>query len=101
MREDSIHRAQQIDTTEFSYYTSPMAMGKRKRGRQPTMWVTTTNSATAASRPFHRQVARDLASPWIEQSEPVTRCMASSARAIAKAKATYLAPEVRMSEIPA
>jgi hypothetical protein len=27
--------------------------------------------------------------------------MASSARAIAKAKATYLAPEVRMSEIPA
>src|SRR5947207_15965031 len=30
-----------------------MAMGKRKRDRQPTMWVTTTDLPTAASHPFY------------------------------------------------
>ena len=29
-----------------------MAMGKRKRARQPSMWVTTANLPTAASHPF-------------------------------------------------
>src|SRR5207249_8852850 len=32
----------------------PMAMGKRKRGRQPSMWVTATDLPTAASHPFYR-----------------------------------------------
>jgi transposase len=31
-----------------------MAMGKRKRDRQPAMWVTTTDLPTAASHPFYR-----------------------------------------------
>jgi transposase len=34
----------------------PMAMGKRKRDRQPTMWVTTTDLPTAASHPFYRRL---------------------------------------------
>jgi transposase len=33
-----------------------MAMGKRKRDRQPTMWVTTTALPTAASHPFYRRL---------------------------------------------
>ena len=45
-----------IDPIELSYYTSPMAMGKRKRDRQPTMWVTTTDLPTAASHPFYRRL---------------------------------------------
>jgi hypothetical protein len=40
----------------MSYYTSPMSMGKRKRDRQPAMWVTTTDLPTAASHPFYRQL---------------------------------------------
>jgi transposase len=31
-----------------------MAMGKRKRDRQPAMWVTTTDLPTAVSHPFYR-----------------------------------------------
>jgi hypothetical protein len=38
------------------YYTRRMAMGKRKRDRQPTMWVTTTDLPTAASHPFYRRL---------------------------------------------
>ena len=38
------------------YYTSRMAMGKRKRTRQPTMWVTTTDLPTAASHPFYTRL---------------------------------------------
>ena len=34
------------------YYSSRMAMGKRTRARQPSMWVTTTDLPTAASHPF-------------------------------------------------
>jgi transposase len=33
-----------------------MSMGKRKRDRQPTMWVATTDLPTAASHPFYRRV---------------------------------------------
>src|ERR1700722_11503968 len=33
-----------------------MAMGKRKRDRQATMWVTTTDLPTAASHPFYRRL---------------------------------------------
>jgi transposase len=32
---------------------APMAMGKRKRDRQPAMWVTTTDLPSAASHPFY------------------------------------------------
>jgi transposase len=38
------------------YYTSPMAMGKRTRDRQPPMWITTTDLPTAASHPFYRRL---------------------------------------------
>jgi hypothetical protein len=41
-----------IDAIDISYYTSPMSMGKRKRERQPGMWVTTTDLPTAASHPW-------------------------------------------------
>ncbi|HEU5256773.1 MAG TPA: transposase [Vicinamibacterales bacterium] len=44
------------------YYTLPMAMGKRKRNRQPNMWVATTDFPTAASHPFYtrlNQLLRD------------------------------------------
>jgi hypothetical protein len=40
-----------LDTTEIWYYTSPMAMDKRKRNRQPTMWVTPTDLPTTPSHP--------------------------------------------------
>jgi hypothetical protein len=33
-----------------------MSMGKRKRDRQPAMWVTATNMPTAASHPFYRRL---------------------------------------------
>jgi hypothetical protein len=33
-----------------------MSMGKRKRDRQPTMWVSTTELPTAASHPFYRRL---------------------------------------------
>jgi len=33
------------------YYTLPMAMGKRKRNRQPSMWVAAIDFPTAASYP--------------------------------------------------
>jgi transposase len=39
-----------------------MAMGKRKRDRQPTMWVTRTDFPTAGSHPFYtrlNQLLRD------------------------------------------
>jgi transposase len=38
------------------YYTSPMAMGKRKRDRQAAMWVPTTELPTAASHAFYRRL---------------------------------------------
>ena len=33
-----------------------MAMGKRKRDRQPAMWITTTDLPTTASHPFYRRL---------------------------------------------
>ena len=33
-----------------------MGMGKRKRDRQPPMWVATTELPTAASHPFYRRL---------------------------------------------
>src|SRR6266540_6360662 len=33
-----------------------MSMGKRRRARQPTMWVTTTDLPTSASHPFYRRL---------------------------------------------
>jgi hypothetical protein len=33
-----------------------MLMGKRKRDRQPAMWVTSTHVPTAASHPFYRRL---------------------------------------------
>jgi hypothetical protein len=33
-----------------------MSMGKRKRDRQPAMWVTTTDLPTVASHPFYRRL---------------------------------------------
>src|SRR5262245_26630264 len=38
-----------------------MAMGKRERERQPTMWVATTELPTAASHPFYARLNRLLA----------------------------------------
>jgi transposase len=38
------------------YYTLPMAMGKRKRNRQPSMWVAATDFPTAASHPFYTRL---------------------------------------------
>src|ERR671935_1171141 len=46
----------QLRHTRELYYTSPMSMGKRKRDRQPTMWVATTQLPTAASHPFYRRL---------------------------------------------
>jgi transposase len=37
-----------------------MAMGKRKRDRQPSIWVTTTDLPTAASHPFYRRLNQVL-----------------------------------------
>jgi hypothetical protein len=33
-----------------------MSMGKRKRDRQPAMWVMATNLPTAVSHPFYRRL---------------------------------------------
>src|SRR3954467_4724439 len=35
------------------YYNARMAMGKRKRDRQPAMWGATTDLLTTASHPFY------------------------------------------------
>jgi hypothetical protein len=47
-------------TAETMYYTVRMAMGKRKRDRQPAMWVTTTDLPSAASHPFYRRLNQRL-----------------------------------------
>ena len=39
-----------------TYYSHRMAMGKRKRERQPTMWATATDFPTAASHPFYTRL---------------------------------------------
>ena len=45
-----------IDTIDPPSYTLGMAMGKRKRDRQPSMWVATTELPTAASHPFYARL---------------------------------------------
>src|SRR4029450_8062423 len=50
----------QIDPIDLSYYTLPMAMGKRQCDRQPRMWVATTDFPTAASHPFYTRLNRLL-----------------------------------------
>jgi transposase len=45
-----------IDMIDVPYYTSQMAMGKRKRDRQAAMWVAATELPTAASHPFYRRL---------------------------------------------
>jgi transposase len=42
--------------SDARYYTSRMGMGKRKRDRQPPMWVATTELPTALSHPFYRRL---------------------------------------------
>ena len=49
-----------IDTIDPPYYTLQMAMGKRKRARQPSMWITTTDFPTAASHPFYTRLNQPL-----------------------------------------
>jgi hypothetical protein len=49
-----------IDGACATYYAVRMSMGKRKRDRQPTMWVPTTELPTAASHPFYRRLNRLL-----------------------------------------
>jgi hypothetical protein len=41
---------------QIMYYTSFMSMGKRKRERQPMMWVPTTELPTTVSHPFYRRL---------------------------------------------
>lgn len=48
--------AEGIDTIDSLSYTLRMAMGKRKRARQPTMWVATADVPTAASHPFYARL---------------------------------------------
>lgn len=45
-----------IDTIDPPYYALQMAMGKRKRARQPSMWITTTDFPTAAGHPFYTRL---------------------------------------------
>ena len=40
-----------------------MAMGKRPRDRQPTMWMPTTELPTAASHPFYERLNQLLRRP--------------------------------------
>jgi transposase len=44
-----------------------MAMGKRERDRQPTMWVATTDLPTAASHPFYARLNRLLANQEFDE----------------------------------
>ena len=53
-------RFKAIDTIDSSYYPPRMAMGRRERNRQPSMWVTTTDLPTAASHPFYARLNRLL-----------------------------------------
>src|SRR5262245_65559969 len=41
---------------DLSYYTLPMVMGRRKRDRQPSMRLATTDLLAAASHPFYTRL---------------------------------------------
>jgi hypothetical protein len=58
-----------IDTIEIPYYTSPMAMGKRPRDRQPTMWVPMTELPTSASHPFYARLNQLLHDRGFDDNE--------------------------------
>jgi hypothetical protein len=65
-----------IDGIDISYYTAPMVMGKRKRDRQPTMWVTATDLPTAASHPFYRRLNQLLREQGFDDFvEDLATCM--------------------------
>ena len=50
-----------IDTVDPSYYTLPMAMGKRRRrAQQQSMWVATQDLPRSAAHPFYAQLNRLL-----------------------------------------
>ena len=55
-----------IDTIDPPYYTLRMSMGKRKRARQPAMWVATTNLPTSASHPFYARLNALLAEHQVD-----------------------------------
>ena len=59
--EDDVGRTDFHTTVSLTpYYTVRMAMGKRTRTRQPTMWVATTDLPTAASHPFYARLNQVL-----------------------------------------
>ena len=49
-------RTTEHDSSCAAYYKGAMAMGRRKRERQRSMWVTTTDLPKAASHPFYRRL---------------------------------------------
>jgi hypothetical protein len=65
-----------------------MALGKQKRERQPTMWVTTTDFPTAGSHPFYtrlNQLLRDHEFDDFAEAQCATSVRsASAARSIFK-----------------
>ena len=48
-----------------------MAMGKRKRDRQPQMWVAVTDLPTAVSHPFYRRLNQFL---FVKNATCTTGC---------------------------
>jgi hypothetical protein len=69
--------------TSRSVLHTRVAMGKRTRDRQPTMWVPTTELPTAASHPFYRRLNQllpehgfdDFVEEHVELSDrPKDRC---------------------------
>src|SRR5712691_3469269 len=65
------------------YYTVRMAMGKRKRTRQPTMWVATTDLPTAVSHPFYmrlNQLLREHRFDDFAEAECATFCAVTMGR---------------------
>ena len=52
----SIVNATKTGSANFMYYNLPMAMGKRKRERQPAMWISTTELPAGVSHPFYRRL---------------------------------------------
>ena len=62
---------------------SCMAMGKRKRNRQPSIWVTTTDLPTAASHPFYARLNQLLREHWFDDFAEA-QCAAFYAEAIGR-----------------
>jgi len=49
----SVTAMARVNNALHSIYTLPMAMGKHKRDRPPSIWAATTGFPTAASHPFY------------------------------------------------